>query len=186
MIYLVSGVSRSGTSMMMRCLEAGGLPAVYDHHQDWLNVQYGNGEYLPNPNGFYACERDEFYRPDFADAYAGKLVKVPWAMLLRLPQATYRLAFMLRDPAEIFASMRRFIPTGFGGDELVTALYPTVTGALQTALLARGDMQVRTVQYAAVVKNPATAFAGLGWPIDAQAAAAMVQPELYRFRLEAT
>ncbi len=53
MIYLVSGDMRTGTSMMMQALEAGGLEAVYNENRDRMNQQYGDKDYQPNGGGFY-------------------------------------------------------------------------------------------------------------------------------------
>ena len=62
--------------MMMRGLIAGGMQGVYGADQDWLNVSHGRPGYQPNPHGFYAMDdASEFARPDFAEEYAGKLVK---------------------------------------------------------------------------------------------------------------
>ena len=60
-------------------------------------------------------------------------------------------------------------------------------GAVNTLLAqlrARGDMEVSTLDYAAVVANPEKQLASLGWPIDAAKAASVVDAALHRFRLE--
>jgi hypothetical protein len=188
MIYLVSSLHRSGSSMMMRCLNVGGLDAVWDSGQDNLNIAYGQGGYIPNPNGFYALDYAEFKRPDFVAEYDGKLVKCPWQMLHTLPVHAYRLVFMLREPKEIQASMQRFTPGRVWGEEIMTWLYAETVGAILRRLNARGDYAIRQMQYAQVVANPLVEFGKLkaaDWPIDAAKAAAMVQPELKRFNLEA-
>ena len=121
MIYLVSGFSRSGTSMMMRCLAAGGLSAADDHQFDELNRIYGDETYQPNPNGFFmVAEYGEFMRPDFAEEYEGRLIKIPYEYILSLPHHSYRMVFMLRNPQEIYKSMIRFMPQGFGIQETAT------------------------------------------------------------------
>jgi len=170
--------------MMMRCLIEGGLDAAYDDHQEPLNVQFGDGDYLPNGDGFFALQED-FRDPAFYAKYEGRLVKVPWRELLTLPAGNYRVVFMLRDPAEISASMERFMP-GWGGERvLAETCYLGAVNTLLAQLRARGDMEVSTLDYASVVGNPAGQFALLGWPINVKAASRMVDPALRRFRLEA-
>ena len=46
-VTIVSGLPRSGTSMMMRMLEAGGLPALID------NMRQADDD---NPRGYYEFE----------------------------------------------------------------------------------------------------------------------------------
>ncbi len=181
---MVSSISRSGSSMAMRCLIEGGLDAAYDDHQEPLNVQFGKGDYLPNGDGFFALQED-FRDPAFYAKYEGRLVKVPWGALRSLPEGDYRVLFMLRDPREITASMEKFMP-GWGGERvLADTCYLGAVNTLLAQLRARGDMEVSTLDYAAVVKQPEKQFAALGWPIDATKAASVVDASLHRFRLEA-
>lgn len=169
--------------MMMRGLIAGGMQAVYGKEQDWLNVEHGRPEYQPNPHGFYALdEPGEFARPDFAEEYAGKLLKLPPDMAQSLPVGNYRIIFMQRSPAQILASMAAMYPYGLFTLEPAIWFYGKVRDALILALQARGAV-VDVVKYADVMASPATEFAKLelaGWPINSILAAAVVDPALYR------
>ena len=181
---MVSSISRSGSSMAMRCLIEGGLDAAYDDHQEPLNIQFGKDGYLPNGDGFFALADD--FSSDFYAKYEGRLVKVPWRELLTLPAGNYRVVFMLRDPQEISASMERFMP-GWGGERvLAETCYLGAVNTLLAQLRARGDMEVTTLDYASVVANPEKQLAALGWPIDAAKAVSVVDESLHRFRLEAS
>lgn len=181
--YVVSSISRSGSSMMMRCLIEGGLDAAYDFHQEALNVQFGDGAYLPNGDGFFALADD--FGADFYAKYEGRLVKVPWGRLRSLPQGDYRVLFMLRDPREISASMEKFM-AGFGPEQvLAETCYLGAVNTLLAQLRARGDMEVTPLDYASVVKGAAKQLGLLGWPIDSVKAASVVDEALHRFRLEA-
>lgn len=167
----------------MRCLIEGGLDAAYDDHQEPLNVQFGDGSYLPNGDGFFALQDD--FGPDFYAKYEGRLVKVPWGRLRSLPEGDYRVLFMLRDPKEISASMERFMP-GWGGERvLAETCYLGAVNTLLAQLRARGDMEVTPLDYASVVKGAAKQLGLLGWPIDSVKAASVVDEALHRFRLEA-
>ncbi len=169
--------------MMMRGLIAGGMQGAYGNNQDWLNVSAGRPGYQPNPHGFYALDDpSEFARPDFAEEYAGKLVKLPPGMALRLPVGDYRVVFMQRAPAQILASMATMQPYSLFGTEPAIWFYAKVRDALIVAMQARGAV-VDVVKYADVIASPVTAFSALaaaGWPITPTLAAAVVDPALYR------
>lgn len=182
-VYLVTSLHRSGSSMMMRGLIAGGMQGVYGEDQDWLNVSAGRPGYQPNPHGFYALDDpSEFARPDFAEEYAGKLVKLPPGMALRLPVGDYRVVFMQRAPAQILASMLAMSPLDLFTLEPAIWFYAKVRDAMILAMQARGAV-VDVVKYADVIASPLTAFTSLqsaGWPINPALAAAVVDPALYR------
>ncbi len=144
MVWIVSGLPRSGTSMMMRCFVEGGVPGWFDGHQDYLNVMFGDQTYMPNPNGFYALDTD-FSSPEFPVKADGGVVKVSHRDLLRLPAIEpyrYTVAFMKRNPDEILASMRRFIPySSWGQDEMFVQFYDLTLPALLMRLEARSDIE---------------------------------------------
>lgn len=98
MITLVSGLPRSGTSLMMQMLAAGGLPILSDGER---------GADIDNPRGYLEWERIKQLPKDpacIAEA-EGKAVKVISQLLLSLPPAhEYRVIFMQRPLAEIMAS----------------------------------------------------------------------------------
>lgn len=103
-ITVVSGLPRSGTSLMMRMLEAGGLEAVQD------------GERVAdtdNPGGYYELERVKALdRGDTAwlDGAEGKAVKIVSALLMHLPtDRPYDVVFMSRRLAEVQDSQKRML-----------------------------------------------------------------------------
>ncbi|HZD55295.1 MAG TPA: hypothetical protein VE136_01120, partial [Anaerolineales bacterium] len=96
---IVSGLPRSGTSMMMKMLEAGGVPPLTDE------IRTADRD---NPKGYYEFERVK-KMPDGDKAWMvearGKSVKVISALLEHLPpQYDYKVIFMRRDMNEILAS----------------------------------------------------------------------------------
>jgi hypothetical protein len=188
-VYIVSSFHRSGSSMMMRCLEAGGLEAVYDASLDRLwNHIGGSEDYKPNPNGFYHIEDRQTDWPTFYKDHAGKLIKVPRAGLSWCVAGRYKLIFMVRDPREIQASMHKFSPNqSWGQMESNLYFYDMIKKATLDELRARGDFEILEVQYKDVVANPTEAFENIkafGFPIEVQKAAEMVDPSLYRLKLE--
>jgi hypothetical protein len=99
-LTIVSGLPRSGTSMMMRMLEQGGLPVLTD------------GERTPdddNPNGYYEFEAVKQTRQDasWLRNSEGKAVKMIYRLLYELPTGRdYRVLFMMRELEEVLASQR--------------------------------------------------------------------------------
>ncbi len=98
MIIVVSGLPRSGTSMMMQMLEAGGQPVLVDDTRkaDASNL-LGYYEYAPVKN----LPTDS----SWVSTAEGKAVKVVSPLLRYLPDTFhYRIIFMERDVTELLAS----------------------------------------------------------------------------------
>jgi hypothetical protein len=98
MITIVSGLPRSGTSLMMQMLAAGGMPILSDGERQADS---------DNPRGYLEWERIKQLPKDptcIAEA-EGKAVKVISGLLLSLPEAQeYRVIFMQRPLPEVLAS----------------------------------------------------------------------------------
>ena len=100
---LVSGLPRSGTSLMMQLLEAGGLPAMTD------------GERvadIDNPRGYYEWEaiKQIGKKPELLDepAVEGKAIKCISALLPHLPpKHNYKVVFMTRPIEEVIESQQK-------------------------------------------------------------------------------
>jgi hypothetical protein len=100
MITIVSGLPRSGTSMMMQMLEAAGLEIASDA------LRAADAD---NPRGYYELEAVKRIRDDdsFLGECVGRVVKIVAPLLPSLPEEyDYRIVFMERDLAEVLASQR--------------------------------------------------------------------------------
>ncbi len=103
MITIVSGLPRSGTSLMMQMLVAGGMTALSD------------GERAPdadNPRGYLEWERIKQLPNDPACIAEGegKVIKVISRLLLSLPPGhEYRVLFMQRPLPEVLASQDQML-----------------------------------------------------------------------------
>lgn len=102
-ITIVSGLPRSGTSMMMRMLKAGGMDVVTD------NIRQGDED---NPHGYYEYEKVKSIQDNaswLADMQ-GKAFKMVSMLLFHLPpDMDYRLIFMKRNLKEVIASQSRML-----------------------------------------------------------------------------
>jgi hypothetical protein len=103
-IIVVSGLPRSGTSMMMKMLAEGGLSAVTD------SVRLADED---NPNGYFEFEPVKKLsegQDQWLDGASGKIVKVISALLEHLPaQHRYKVLFMDREIKEILASQQKML-----------------------------------------------------------------------------
>lgn len=177
--YLVSGPSRSGTSMMMRALEASGMPVDYDIALDEIFEMRDKlrGDYDPNPNGFY--EGGEM-RQGFAVKRVAPLLHT---IKCYVP---IRMIWMERPEAERVASIKRWCFS----DEHVEKLKMGAEHLLGFMVAqSKYGLDIKTVKYADMLSNPKDVLSGLkasGWPISDIAAGAKV-PDfvLYRNRANA-
>jgi hypothetical protein len=104
-VIVVSGLPRSGTSMMMKMLEAGGIPV-------WLDGVREADE--QNPKGYYELERvkelDKRVDKAWIREGRGRAVKVISSLLEHLPATNnYQVVFMHRDLHEVLASQTKML-----------------------------------------------------------------------------
>ncbi len=104
-VVVVSGLPRSGTSMMMQMLRAGGVPVLTDDVR---------GPDEDNPKGYLEYEKAKRLKNDtqWLREARGKAVKIVAQLLPYLPQdreLNYRVIFMLRDLDEVIASQRKML-----------------------------------------------------------------------------
>ncbi len=185
-VTVVSGLPRSGTSMMMKIVEAGGLPLMIDEIREADN---------DNPKGYYEFERvKKLGKGDTAwvAEAVGKVIKVISALLKDLPPAyEYRVIFMHRNMDEILASQRKMLVNrGEDSDQMDDAtmadLFQKHLLSIDNWLQAQDNFQVLHVNYSEILSDPVTQVqvvnAFLGGSLDVQAMAEQVDPELYRNR----
>lgn len=184
MIYIVSGYMRSGTSMMMQALEAGGMEAVYSAQLDErMNRKWGDPDYKPNER-YYELEAEDYQDASFPAAYEGKLIKCLWGGILRLRLVTeYRVIFMRRDTKAIQRSLAAVF--GQPTDQAQNVNFQRQLDNVVSILLDRRSvLSVHEIQYVDVVSNPLAVFEMLakeGWPIDPAKAAEIPQARKMRF-----
>jgi hypothetical protein len=102
-ITIVSGLPRSGTSLMMQMLDGGGVQVVTDH------VRTADTD---NPRGYYEYEQVKAIKRDTAwlPATRGKAFKMVSQLLYHLPSGeSYRIIFMERDLDEVILSQEKML-----------------------------------------------------------------------------
>lgn len=146
-IIIVSGLPRSGTSMMMQILRAGGLEILTD------NERIADSD---NPKGYYELERVKQLKDGdnhwVKDAH-GKAIKVISALLEHLPKEYhYKVIFMMRDMDEILASQKQMLirrgePTDKVSDESLADLFQEHLTSVRNWLANQANMEVIYVNY---------------------------------------
>jgi len=76
MLCVVSGFMRTGTFMMMKALQAGGLDASYSQSRDTMKDRWKDEHYDPNIGGLYELNRKEYKQKNFPRQFDGRLIKV--------------------------------------------------------------------------------------------------------------
>ena len=184
-ITIVSGLPRSGTSMMMQVLEAGGLPALKD------DVRVADED---NPKGYYEFERVKQIAQDQAwlqDAQ-GRVVKMVSALLLQLPNTyTYKVVFMRRKMQEVLASQKAMLsrkgeaPSPVSDDKMA-ALFRKHLDQVEKWLAEQPNIEVVYVHYHEVLAEPRPQMERintfLGGTLDAEKMVSVVDRTLYRQR----
>jgi hypothetical protein len=185
MITIVSGLPRSGTSLMMQMLAAGGLPILSDGERR---------ADIDNPRGYLEWERIKQLPKDpalIAEA-EGKAVKVISQLLLSLPRGyEYRVIFMQRPLPEVMASqdemLRRRGNFDPGDDNSIVArAFQDHLSDVYAWLNGKPHVRVSRVQYHSVLNDPKEAVEGvakfLELPLDIEAMTRQVDGTLYRQR----
>jgi hypothetical protein len=185
-ITIVSGLPRSGTSMLMKMLEAGGIPPLTDHERQADE---------DNPKGYYEFERvkklDKGDTAWLADA-EGKAVKVISALLEHLPSDyDYRVIFIHRKMEEILASQKKMLerrgePTDRVSDEELLTLFEKHKRLVRRWLDAQPNIAVLDVNYNQLLAEPRSQAEEINRFLDGtlnvDAMVEVVEPSLYRNR----
>lgn len=174
MIYVVSGYMRSGTSMMMQALEAGGMPVLRSERRDRLNESHADEQYRPNPISLYEPDPREMTL-GWPRQHDGLAIKVVVPFLPRLSVHEYKVCFMRRDPEEIRQSYE-----GAFGQRLDLERIERATSEALLTLRNRRDVELTELWYPDVIEHGLD----LDWPCDMEKANAVINPDLYRFRRE--
>jgi hypothetical protein len=185
-ITVVSGLPRSGTSMMMKMLEAAGIPPLTDE------IREADAD---NPKGYYEFERVKQLNKgdiEWLDGAQGKSVKVIAALLRHLPPThDYRVIFMRRSLDETLKSQKQMLirrgePTNKVSDEEMAVLYRKHLHQIERWVAQQPHVKVLYVDYNEVMRDPLAQAQQvnqfLGGNLDVENMAGVVDSTLYRQR----
>lgn len=185
-VVVVSGLPRSGTSMVMKMLEAGGIPILTDHerHAD-----------EDNPEGYFEHTRVKNLAADPDKSWLrdarGKALKVISHLIKELPADNYyRVILVRRDLQEVLASQnimltRRQQPNPIADAE-AAELYRKHLHSTVLHIEGRANMDLLRINYHEVVRDPLACAQQIqrfvGRKLDTASMAAVVNERLYRNR----
>ena len=185
-ITVVSGLPRSGTSMMMQMLRAGGLTCLTDELRE---------ADISNPKGYFEFEKVKGLRADnsWLPEANGKVIKIISHLLFCLPpELNYKTIFMERDLGEVLASQRKMLANQGRGEENLSdeRLGQIFAQQLRQVRKMLADRHISTLflGYKDVLEDPVEIStqlrAFLGNNLDQQAMRDVVDHNLYRQRLK--
>jgi hypothetical protein len=186
-VVLVSGLPRSGTSMLMQMLEKGGMPIVTD------KVRTPDED---NPKGYHEFERikelDKTADKSWLKQHRGQVIKTISFLLQDLPlDLNYQVLFMRRNIEEVLRSQNKMLERNGATDPLVPdeKMRQNYTFHLKKVyyrLDNTPNFRALYLDYPAVVADPLDAAkrinAFLGRGLDVAAMAGAVEAGLYRNR----
>jgi len=185
-LTIVSGLPRSGTSMMMRMLEMGGMPVLIDH------VRTADHD---NPNGYYEFEAVKRTKLDssWLEGSAGKAVKMVYRLLYDLPtDRSYRVLFMRRKLEEMLASHRTMLernaaPADTASDRQMESLFRRELQSFYEWVPRQDHIELTNVDYNQILSDPVAELTRvqefLGGAVDLAAMVSVVDSKLYRNRV---
>ena len=185
-VIVVSGLPRSGTSMMMKMLEAGGVSIMTDAIRE---------ADVDNPKGYYEYERVKHLEKETDKSYVrearGKALKVISFLLKDLPDDNYyRVIFMRRHLDEVIDSQNKMLDRrgeeSIQERETMAEAYRNHLAGVKILVRKRSNFDMLEFRYDEAVKNPREAARAvntfLGGALDEGAMTAVIDGELYRNR----
>jgi hypothetical protein len=187
-IIVVSGLPRSGTSMLMKMLDAAGIELVVD------GIRTADED---NPKGYFELERVKDLHQDEDRTWLrggrGKAIKIVSYFLRHLPaENNYKVLFLDRDLREVLASQTKMLERrgeqSDTSDEKMIELYEDHLWKVRYQLRHYPQFESLTISHRDVISGPAeqaariAEFLGGGLPVDKMAS--VVDSRLYRNRAE--
>lgn len=184
-VTIVSGLPRSGTSMMMHMIDEGGIPALTD------NIRKADQD---NPKGYYEFDPVKRTRqdPSWLEQAPGKVVKMVHLLLLDLPlTCEYRVIFMRRRLEEVVRSQNVMLENKGKSreglrDEQVMAMFRQQIKQVVEYMQAHRNFTFIEVNYNELLAEPKPWIDGinefLGGGLDTARMLGVVDPRLYRQR----
>jgi len=148
--YIVSGLERSGTSMLMQILNAGSIPIAFDNGRP-------ADEY--NPKGYFELLGGKIINKLIAksfpiEKYKGKFIKITSYGLKFLPKAKYKIIYSERDFEEILESMEKMMKKKDEDRAESKKNLIKLNNVIKKKIQEKKDLDVLFVNYNNILKNP--------------------------------
>lgn len=182
--YIVSGLERSGTSMLMQILHAGGLPMAYDTSSRPPDDD--------NPKGYFELEGGKIISRLMdqtfpLDEYKGKFIKITAYGLKFLPPGNYKIIYSQRNIEEILDSMEKMAKIKDDERDDTRTVFTKLNEMIIRLIDEREDIDVLHVNYNSIVTNPEENIKNIydflaSEDIDFEKMLSVVDEKLYRKR----
>ena len=148
--YIVSGLERSGTSMLMQILDAGGLPCVFDESRKPDEN---------NPKGYFELEGGKIINRLIdgsfpLDKYKGKIIKITAYGLKFLPPGKYKIIYSERNIEETLDSMEKMAKLTDKNREETKKAFMSLNKMIKKQINSRNDIDALFVNYNQILTNP--------------------------------
>lgn len=148
--YIVSGLERSGTSMLMQILHAGGLPCAFDESRRPDDN---------NPKGYFELEGGKIINKLMdgtfpLDKYKGIFIKITAYGLKFLPPGKYIILYSERNIEEILDSMEKMAKITDIDRQDTKSAFVNLNSMIKKQITERPDIDFIFVNYNELLTNP--------------------------------
>lgn len=150
--YIVSGLERSGTSMMMQVLSTGGIPIAYtdtrkpDEH---------------NPKGYFELEGGKIINKIMQgvfpfETFRGRFIKITAYGLCYLPQGVYKVIYMERNLDEVLDSMEKMSQIIDEKRQETKQSFKKLNEKIKKELQTKDNVDMLLINYNEILRDPQT------------------------------
>ena len=149
--YIVSGLERSGTSMLMQILNAGGAPTGFDDSRR-ADVN--------NPKGYFELEGGKIINKLMdgtfpLDRFKGQFIKITSFGLKYLPFGSYKIIYSERNIEEILDSMEKMADIKDIERDKTRESFIKLNAMIKNYITNREDIEILMVNYNDIIADPA-------------------------------
>lgn len=182
--YIVSGLERSGTSMLMQILNAGGLPVAFDTESRPPDEN--------NPKGYFELEGGKIINRLMEgrfrlNDYKGRIIKITAFGLKFLPRGDYKIIYSRRNLEEILDSMEKMARVKDEDREATRDAFVKLDKMISNLISEREDMDVLFFDYNRALEDPGAGVTKIeefldAGGLDTAKMISVVDKKLYRNR----
>ena len=148
--FIVSGIERSGTSMLMQILHNGDIPIGFDESRPPDEN---------NPKGYYELKGGKIINRLIdgsfpLEKYKGTFIKITAYGLKYLPPGSYKIIYIERDIEEILDSMEKMAEIDDTNREETKQAFLKLNTFIKNQITERSDCQVLFLKYNEILKDP--------------------------------
>jgi len=149
--YIVSGLERSGTSMIMQILHSGGVPVAFDSTSRPADEN--------NPKGYFELEGGKVINKLMdgtfpLEMYRGKFIKITSFGMRFLPKGKYKVIYTQRNIEEVLFSMERMTKKKDENRAEIRDSFLKLDILVKDIITKRDDIEELFVNYNQIIKNP--------------------------------